>query len=248
MNEAVTVNGMILSAAPAGDYDKRVVLLTRELGKITAFARGARRPKSPLMAASSPFAFGSFQLYEGRTSYTIRSAEIKDYFLDLAQMQPGIYYGFYFLELAEYFGQEGNDETEMLNLLYVTMNAIRKEKVDLRLIRRIFELRTITISGEAPQMFSCLECGATDHLHIFSLRDCSIYCDTCGKTIKDPWRLQDATILSCRYIIASPLEKLYGFTVTEEILEELGRFMNAYLRWYVEKKMKTLQILEAMTT
>ena len=246
MREPINVSGMVLSASPVGEYDKRVVILTRELGKITAFARGARRMKSPLMAVSNPFVFGEFQVYEGRDSYTLSGANIKEYFLDLAQMQPGVYYGFYFLELAEYFGQEGNDETQMLNLLYVTMNAIRRGKQDLRLIRCIFELRTITISGEAPQMFSCMECGTKENLTVFSLRDSAIYCPNCGKTIRDPWPLQPGTVLACRYIIAAPLAKLYGFTVNEEILDELERLLRAYLHRYVEKKMKTLQILDVM--
>lgn len=246
MREPINVSGMVLSVSPVGEYDKRVVILTRELGKITAFARGARRMKSPLMAVSNPFVFGEFQVYEGRDSYTLSSANIKEYFLDLAQMQPGVYYGFYFLELAEYFGQEGNDETQMLNLLYVTMNAIRRGKQDLRLIRCIFELRTITISGEAPQMFSCMECGTKENLTVFSLRDSAIYCQNCGKTIRDPWALQPGTVLACRYIIAAPLAKLYGFTVNEEILDELERLLRAYLHRYVEKKMKTLQILDVM--
>ena len=60
MADQIKVMGMVISSAPIGEHDKRIVLLTKEKGKISAFDRGARRQGNLLMAARESYAYGRF--------------------------------------------------------------------------------------------------------------------------------------------------------------------------------------------
>ncbi len=243
MGQTIVLTGMVLSAAPVGEYDKRIVILTRERGKMSAFARGARRPGSQVMAASNPFAFGQFEAFEGKNSYTVVKADISNYFRDLARDLDGAYYGFYFLELADYYARENMDETPMLKLLYQSLRALENQSLPNRLGRRIFELRAMAENGEAPNVFSCLNCGKEEQLSYFQVDRGGTLCKDCG-TKKHVSELDGSTLYTLQYILTSRIEKLYTFTVSLEVLEKLEWVMNDYMKFYIDRKFHSLQVLE----
>ena len=150
MQEFTEITGMVLKAEPIGEYDRRVVMLTKEKGKISAFAKGSRRQTSKLLAATNPFSFGTFKLYAGRSSYNILDASISNYFEGLREDFEGAYYGMYFLEVMDYYTRENNDEKEMLKLLYQSLRALMHESLDNRLVRYIFEMKAMVLNGEFP--------------------------------------------------------------------------------------------------
>ncbi len=243
MAELVEVTGMVIASAPMGEYDKRVVLLTRELGKISAFARGARKPGNALMAACESFAFGTFFIYPGKNSYTVEKAVIKTYFRELADDLVGACYGYYFLEFADYFARENEDGGDMLNLLYHSFKALLDKRIPDKLVRVVYELKQFVINGEYPQFFCCASCGSSENIEGFSMSANGVLCHSCiGR--KDAIRISPATLYTLQFIVATPFEKLYSFTVKDEVLAELIDVMRFCVFNYMDKKMKSLDMLE----
>lgn len=214
MREQISVTGMVLMAAPVGEYDRRLVILTRGRGKITAFARGVRRPGNQLMAAVAPFVFGKFLLYEGRDAYTLAGAEVENYFREIAGDMEAACYGSYFLELADYYGRENIDATETLRLLYQSLRALLKPSVPNRLVKPVYELKLMEINGEYRE----LPLG----------------------------RLNDSTLYAWQYVLAAPVESLYTFTLTDQVLGEFVRCVEQNKERFIDKTFHSLDILNAV--
>lgn len=261
MPSSTAVTGMVLSAMPVGDYDKRLVILTRELGKISAFAKGAKRPNSAFLACSQPFSFGEFTLFAGRSSFTIQSVEISNYFSELRQDFDSLCYGLYFCEFADYITKENTDAADILKLLYQSLRALTKKTIPAELIRSVFELKAITINGEAPQVFECVKCGENPKKsegtgenqpsaydgYYFSAECGGILCKNCRFHDKNAIAINTSTLYAMQYIISKEIGKLYTFTVTREIENELGRCIKLHLDRYMDHEFKALEMFNKLT-
>lgn len=209
------MTGIVLKAFPAGEYDRGVILLTKERGKISAYARGARKSGSRLAAATNPFTFGSFKLYEGRNSYTLLEADVQNFFEELRTDYIGACYGMYFAEVTEWYTRENNDEVEMMKLLYQSLRALCAASLPNQLVRCIFECRAIAVNGEFP--------GAPSDE-----------------------KLEESTVYALQYIASSPIERLYTFSVTDKVLEELTSVAERYMKRFVGHAFKSLEVLQTL--
>lgn len=230
---------------PISDYDKRITILTKERGKLSAFARGSRRPNSSLLAATNLFVFGEFELFEGRSSYNVSKVQVHNYFRTLTVDVAAAYMGCYFLEFAEYVCQENNDEKEMLKLLYQSLRALESGKFSAELVRAVFELKAIAINGEGPAVFSCMHCQKREELNYFSLERGGMFCSLCKDGLRTR-EIHDSTRYAMQFIISSPIEKLFTFQLSKEILEELLQIVNAYTNAYIKHSFRSLQIIEEL--
>ncbi len=246
MADQIKVMGMVISSSPIGENDKRIVLLTKEKGKISAFARGARRPGNRLMAATDSFAFGSFYLIAGRDSYTMVNAEISNYFRELAGDVAVTYSAYYFVELAEYFSVENQDGSQILNLLYAAFRAMLGGRMDILLVRYVYELKLLVLNGQYPDFFECRSCGREEELDGFSIASDGVLCSGCRRNAGDVIDICGSTLYTLQFIVCTDIGRLFSFTVSEEVLAELGMVLRRCMRTYVEKRMNSLDILESL--
>lgn len=147
MSELVSVSGMVLKAYDHAEYDRRIILLTRQIGRITVFARGVRRQGSKHMAATEPFVYGEFRLFEGKSAYNLAGADIKNYFEGLRLDMESMCYASFFADVADHTTKENNDEAQILRLLYRSMQGLLSPGLSDRFVSTVFQLKLLMENG-----------------------------------------------------------------------------------------------------
>lgn len=245
------VMGLVLSSRNIGETDRRIVLLTREKGKISAFARGAVKPKNPLVSATRPFTFGEFFVYAGRDSYTVTGVEVTNYFKGITSDLDKYYYASYICELADYYTRENLDAQDILLLLYQSLKAIEKGTIGNELVRYIYEWRILAINGEVPNMFECVRCRKHEcnenrniKLEHFSIAHHGLLCNNCYDEANDSIDISGGVVYTIQYIITTPLTKLFTFTLKPETLQILKKITDSYLKVNRQHKFNSLAFIE----
>lgn len=244
MGFAREVTGMVLSAAPVNDFDKRLVILTKERGKITAFARGARKPTSQYLACSQAFVYGKFTVYEGANAYTLNGAEVEEFFVELREDLDLVVYGLYFCELADYYTMENQPSADVLKLLVRTMKELTNPRISLDMIKAICELKISAINGEAPLPCECTECHRSDNLVGVSFSAGGAVCADHERVYKDVIHLVPPAIYAVYYVITSDIDRIYAFKLEKQAEADFIYYLKRYMARFVNREFKALQMLQ----
>ena len=150
MSDVIETTGMIIAGFDYSEYDKRLRILTADVGKVTVFARGVRRQNSKYMGMTDMFVFGRIGLFAGKSAYNLSGIEVSNYFEGIRQDMERMCYASYFADLADYSVHENMDGKDVLMLLYRSLQALETESIDNRIVRAVYELRMVMENGVYP--------------------------------------------------------------------------------------------------
>lgn len=238
----VKVKGIILSENNMGDYDKMLTILTPNFGKISCSAKGARRPKSALLAGTQLFCFGEFLLYQGTSTYHINSCEIIEMFYKIRTDLDKLKYAIHINKIVQDVTDENENCYQILQLYLNTLYMLSETQKDKELIVSIFKLRLLSILGFMPRVMACVTCREKEQLSYFSIRDNGFKCEPCSRQDKSSLYMSESTKNAIKYTVSAPAKKLFSFDLKNEALEEFKLITRIYFNEKMEKEYKVEEI------
>lgn len=258
----IKVRGLIVQEAPMGDKDKRLILLTRELGKISVIAKGALSPKNRYSALCQLFCYGDYVLSKGRTFYYIQEAQLIESFYHLRSNLDRFSYAALMLEAAETLVLDGQENFALLRLLLRGLMA-EQNAADGKesLYCDAFLWRALAENGFYPQLINCRICGKplsnlppaaktleTEVSNVSCLWNAvegGVVCTSCGKAGRGHGHeITAGTLRALRYIVEVSEEKVFAFDALPQIQKELHEVVISYLLQQTERRYSALDFIQ----
>ncbi len=207
-------------------------------GKISCVAKGARRPKSALLAGTQMFCFGEYLVYKGSQTYHINSVEPMEVFYNLRVDLDKLKYAVHINKIVQDVTHENQNCYQILQLVLNTLYTISETDKNLDLVLSVFKLRLLCILGFTPQVMPCTNCNEKESLAYFSIKDNGLKCKICGKQDTSTIQISESTLNAIKYTVTAPPKKLYSFSLKEEALEEFKLVTKLYFNEKLEKEYK----------
>jgi DNA repair protein RecO (recombination protein O) len=150
---------LVLSTLDYGEADRMVTLLTRERGKLTAFAAGARKSRRRFAGALEPGTVLRARLVE-RHGSTVRldGVDVLRVFNRIRQELPRIARALYALELCRELLRDAEPAAELLTLAVEWLERLDAGEAGPTSVLS-FELRALALAGLMPRFEACALCG-----------------------------------------------------------------------------------------
>lgn len=231
-------SGLILKLVEYKDYDFIISILSPSHGKVSAVARGARRPKSRKTAHLDIFNFNDFQLSQGKGLDSISETKCTENFREFRKEFP--FDLFYVAELLEKIDFDEDDARNIYELIFISLKLA--DKSDFKKFIAVIELKLLKLLGFEPELGSFLNNGKK-----FELKDkfFAAY-DQPGYNTKGEKNLMVSPelIKVQRYMIKESIEKQKLLNIDPVILKQLSKINKLWIQSVFDIKLKSIKFLE----
>jgi DNA repair protein RecO (recombination protein O) len=212
-----------------------VTLLTREFGRVTAIAKGARRPKGPFEGSLDLLAVCRVVVIR-KTSDALdllTEAKLHRRFRGGQKSLPRLYAGYHVAEMLRLLTDDHDPHPDVYDLTIQTLQQIDGAG-DIPSTLLYFDAQLLRLLGHAPGTDRCTDCGGrvSDGPRLaFSLSAGGLVCDGCRPKQRQLMSVAPAIVAQLRRLQSS--DTLLPLELPPECYGELRAVMNRYIQTVV---------------
>jgi DNA repair protein RecO (recombination protein O) len=243
------LTGIVLRAVDTGESDRVVTLLTRERGKVAAYARGARASRRRFGGSLEPFTLVAAEVRERPGSDLLGLEQVSplDAFGGIRGDLARIACASYAVELARELVRDHEPHEDLFELLTAYLGTLAAGPARPAALRAL-ELGALRAAGLAPRLDACARCGgalAPDRPAPFDPGQGGTLCRACA-----PAAAPGCPSISCA--TAAALERLadggLAAAAAEPLSPPAGReardALSAFVEHHLGKRLRSRRFLE----
>lgn len=234
--------GLILRSQDLRDDKRLITILTRSKGVIRCFVRDKRLMSISRSNAIMPLTYSRLTIFSGRDSYILDDAATERSFFEAGTELSVLAVAQYFCELCMFTVPEGTPAEDILNLTLNSLYMLSKGTKSELLIKAVFELRLMALSGYTPDILACSVCGEyeADPMY-FMTGEGRLICGGCGGADKaGAVPLSPGALYALRHSILAEPKKIFSFSLSPTSLAQLADCAEGYVLARTERSFPSL--------
>lgn len=229
---------IILKTRNLRESDQIVTTFTEKEGKITAVAKGVKKPKSSLRGCVQPFCHSLLFFSRGRDMDLITQGKIIDFFGNSREDINRTLYCMYMMELLDKSLLERVPLPDLFAVGLEVLQAVTNEGLNPIFIR-YFECRLLVSLGYKPVLDRCVLCERQEfQTYSFSLADGGLVCDSCRNTAATQLSLRGDSLALIKLLAEGSFRAIRKVKASPAAASQLEAFLEAYLEYHIERKFR----------
>lgn len=242
---------IILKRRDFGESDRLLTLFTPDHGKVSAIAKGARKPTSKATGHVELFARTDVLVHKGRDLDILAQAELLDAYLGIREDLTRGAYANYVAELLDRFtADEDINQHELFVLLHQTFRRLANAD-DPRLATRYYELRLLDLVGFKPELMECVV--SREPLlpkdHFFSNDEGGVVSQMSAPQVGSPLvSINFDTLKLLRHMQRNPkkYDRVETLKITSDQHAHAERIMLGYIAHLLESKLQSIEFIRRL--
>lgn len=238
-------DALVIRLADFSESSRVVTLFTRDFGKISALAKGAKRLKSAFEAALDLLSNCHIVFIRKSSSGLdlLTEAQLLKRFRPGAGDLTGLYCGYYVAELLAALTEEYDPHPDLFDLSAGALERF-ESSADPRLPLLHFELHLLREIGQLPEYDRCVVCNSPIRLGRpvrFWVNQGGLICSQCGRPEYEHTDVQAGTVAILHRLVEDRPACLERITITPQQRRELRRIVTAAISHLLERRPKMLR-------